>query len=211
MLVRPAHLGGVKNEVSFKDSKNPIPRIPASLTTSIGTVAVPGIKYVNSTYRTRSHIHPVALDFSYKSEIKIGRDYELSLEYRASPMVRYRPELGVRVEVINGFVIYRLKGGPIEVDEARRYEINSFPVIKNPNNQMIGLLTGRVIIKSLEPSFDAQASIGGVMIYEAKHLGVTYLKLPEGEDLISRYEELQETPGVDRADLEILQGGVVPR
>ncbi len=166
---------------------------------------------LNFSASLRGFGHAPQLEFRENSLVNIGRDYELSLEFRATSYGRYSPALGERVSMINGFVIYRPVAGVLSIEEARRYDDQSFPIVKGLNNSMVGLLTGRLIVKCMDPSFDVEGELGAKLIYRSEGLGVTYLKIPEGTDLIEFYENLGQHDQIDRADLEILQGGISPR
>lgn len=197
--------------VTQKDKGAPLRRLPTSVdpqsraTTDRARMA---LKIVTN-FHSNSVI--ARLDFKEKILVNIGRDYELSLEYRATSYGRFRSALGERVSVINGFVIYRPKDGNLSPEMARSFEDDSFPVVKGVNNSMLGLLTGRLIVKSMDPTFDVVAELGAKVLYKSPELGLTYVKIPEGTDLISFYESLAGFEQINRADLEILQGGVSTR
>src|SRR5690606_6180363 len=100
-------------------------------------------------------------------EISLNRNFDLSLKYRAAPFNRYKTEYGPKKAMINGFVIYESLSAPLAYEDAVRFEVGSFPVVRDQNNGMIGLLSGRVIAKMNDHSFDVAALVGGEKIYEA--------------------------------------------
>lgn len=192
-------------------SKKQTPRLPSSINSDLRTSSPRAMNALAFTASERGFSFMPTIEFKEVTRVNFGRDYDLSLEFRATPYTRFNESLGERVSMINGFVIYRPKDGLLDKEEARRYGDNSFPVVKSVNSSMIGLLTGRLIVKCMDPNFDVEAELGAKMIYKSDGLGVTYLKIPEGADLIDFYQSLATYDQIDRADLEILQGGVTPR
>lgn len=186
------------------------PRLPAALGTLQEQASAQRLKHLKRYgSRFRASSRGLALDFDLKTEILLRKPYEVSLRYRSAPAARYLPEMGVRVASINGFVIYRPPHSPLSIEEAVRFESNSFPVVRDANSGLIGLVSGRAIVKLRNTDFDIEGLLGGDKIYEATHLGVSYIKLPDGTDLGQAYALMQEHGEIERGDLEILQGGVV--
>lgn len=188
------------------------PRIPAALPAKPGatTAQIRGEHLKLMAPRGRFVPKPVSLSFTSTSsrEIVLGRSFDLSLNYRAAPFNRYRDEFGPKKAMINGFIIYESQSAPLTFEDAIRFDAGSFPVVRDRNNGLIGLLSGRVIAKLSDHDFDVASLVGGEKIYEATHLGVCYIRLPEGANLVEAYDALQGHAEIIRADLEILQGGV---
>ncbi len=206
-------LNSSQHEVAIEltSRESSLKRLPTSIDPHSSQTSDRARTALDFMLKFRPHGLITKLDFNEKSLINIGRDYELSLEYRATSFGRFKSSLGKRINMVNGFVIYRPVDGNLTVEEARKYENDSFPVVKGLNNSMLGMLTGRLIVKCMDPSFDVEAELGVKVLYKSPGLGVTYAQTPEGTDLISLYESLKDYGQIERADLEILQGGVIPR
>lgn len=197
-------LSGAPTEIKRQEST---PRVPAALAAT--TKRVEHLKRYGARFRGQPRRLP--LDFDLTTEIQLRKPFEISLRYRSAPATRYLPEMGERVVSINGFVIYRPLTSPFSAEEAIRFEANSFPVLRDTNNGMVGLLSGRAIVKLKNADFDIAGLLGGEKIYEATHLGVSYIKLSEGTDLVQAFAQMQDHEEIERGDLEILQGGVVTK
>lgn len=199
-----------ENQATSEQRK--IPRVPAALNPPGGATTAElrngHLKF--SATGGRFAPKPVSLNFDATNsrEISLSRSFDLSLKYRAAPFNRYRTENGPKKATINGFIIYESLNAPLAFEDAIRFEPGSFPVVRDRNNGLIGLLSGRVIAKLHDHDFDVASLVGGEKIYEAAHLGVCYIRLPEGANLLEAYDALQGHDEIIRADIEILQGGV---